>query len=149
MSTIIRNATVDDIEWLLPQLREFSKMCGLSRPIVGNDEHSRRFLAESIKAGPFFIAERDAIRLGFIAGEIHQHRFNPELKILSEMFFYVDPRFRFSRAGLMLLEHFKLHGKLHADLITFSLLDGSPVKTESLIKRGFRPMENSFVLEVA
>lgn len=149
MGITIRNAYPEDVDWLLPQLRAFSKMCGLERPIVGSDEQSRKILTEMISEGPFFVAEREAVRLGFIAGTLHAHRFNPELRVLSEMFFWVDPRFRYSRAALLLLEEFKRYGEAAADMISFSLLSNSPVKSASLIRRGFKPIENSFMMEVA
>ena len=149
MGTFIREAREADIDWLLPQLGNFAATCGLERPIMGSEDHCRSFLRSLMQDGVFLIAHKDEVRVGFIAGTIHPHPFNPDNTVLSEVFFWVDPQFRFSRASLMLLEEFKQFGQDCADLISFSLLTNSPVKPSSLTRRGFKAVESSYLMEVA
>lgn len=76
------------------------------------------------------------------------HVFNPQIKVLSECFWWVKPEYRGSRAGALLFKNYVEWGKANVDWVTMTLEAHSPVRPEALIKRGFRLQETTFLLEV-
>lgn len=142
--------TGDDLPWLLAQLRAFADFYGTHRSLFPADEtHATHVLELLITEHVFLIADKGGWRVGFIAGTLMPHFFNPALRELREVFWWVDPAHRGSRAGLVLLDAFTAHGRAHADVVWMSLEHHSPVNDGSLTKRGFVPRESSYLLEVA
>lgn len=92
-----------------------------------------------------FIAREGDGFVGAIAGVLTPNLFNPDLTVLAEVMWYVLPEYRKTRAGLLLLNAFIEKGEQEADETTFSLLKESPIKTETLEKRGFQLSEFSFI----
>jgi hypothetical protein len=74
--------------------------------------------------------------------------FNPDIKTLAEIFWYVSPEHRQTRAGALLLLAFNKKAEEVADEATLSLLSSSEIKIESLEKRGFLLSEFAFRKEV-
>lgn len=148
MSVKIRQANDTDIEWLSVQLKAFSDFNASKIPLY-KKEYASDFITNMIKGHLCLIAYKDEdTRMGFISGMITNHIYNPEIKMLVEMFWWVDPSYRASRAGLMLLNYFTEMGKDYADWIIFTLEHHSPVNEKSLIKRGFKLRERNYLLEV-
>lgn len=147
--SIIRRASYDDIDWILPQLKEFSRFYGTKKELFSTDDYSREGMEAIIKHHVCFIAERkDVGRVGLIAGFVMPHVFNPNVTVLSEVFWWVDPLYRGSRAALLLLNEFVAWGKKNAQWVTFSLTEKSPVDDSVLTRRGFHLHERSFLMEV-
>lgn len=97
-----------------------------------------------------FIADsKDAKPIGFVGGYSIPHPFNPDIKLLSEMFWWVSEEHRGSRAGLMLLNAFTSYGKEHADWVTMAIEHNSPINERALTKRGYKLQERSYLLEVS
>lgn len=155
---IIRRASFDDIPWLLTQLREFAAFAGTKHCLFPADEaiatatvHSFIHAADTGN-GVFLVAEsltapREGV--GFIVGVLGPHPFNPRLRTLAELFWWVQPSRRGSSAGARLLDAFIGFGKRNADVVTMVLEHGSPATLElGLAKRGFRAQERTYVLEV-
>lgn len=145
----IRPATEGDLDWLICQLKSFSSYFGTKKSLFGDEEFARAgmqtmltshlvLIAESVIDGP----------VGFIAGVVTPHLFNPQIRVLAETFWWVAESRRGSRASLLLLEEFIKWGKANADWVTFALEHRTPVKESSLIRRGFHLQEKSFLLEV-
>lgn len=147
--TITRKAERSDIPWILQELEGFSKFFGTKRPLMhDNQEYKENFLNNLVDNHACFIAEDNGVPQGFIAGFITPHFLNPDIRLLSELFWWVPEKFRLSRAGLKLLDRFLAYGKQNADWITFALETNSPVQDKSLIKRGFRLQERGFLMEL-
>lgn len=150
--TMIRPATADDVTWLLEQLRDFDKFFGGKRSLFPSDPAvARAVVAELVDQHPFFVAQREDtdVRLGFIAGALAPHPYNPELVVLSELFWWVDPLFRrSSSAGARLLDHFVRFGQANADWIQMTLEAQSPIDAGALERRGFVLKERTFLFEV-
>lgn len=148
MSIKIRLATVDDIPWLISELRKFAEFFGTNLSLL-DEETAPGGLAFFITQHYFTIAEKEDVGpIGFISGVLLPHPFNPKIMQLTETFWWVAEEHRQSRAGLMLFEEFVEFGKVNADWITFTLETASPVKDEFMMKRGFRNNERSFLYEV-
>jgi N-acetylglutamate synthase-like GNAT family acetyltransferase len=159
MTMAIRRATLHDLQWLLAQLRAFDQFFGARKTLIPPDPaHAEAILLQLMDpdVGCFFLAERvDLVDdellptpLGFIAGLVSRHFFNPAITTLTELFWWVDPTHRGSSAGARLLEAFTAYGQEHADWIVFTLETNSPVHPEALVRRGFVAKSQDFLLEV-
>lgn len=147
MSTQVRHATVDDIGWLIEQLKLFAGTLGTKRSLIPDADTATRVVTTMVAMHLVLVAELDGVRQGFIAGYVIPHPFNPAIRLLAETFWWVDEAHRGTRAGLMLLNAFVAWGGEHADWITVALEAKSPVANECLTKRGFVLQERSFLLE--
>lgn len=145
----IRPGRPDDVEWVLAQLREFAELFGTNTSLFGDTDHARNFVLEIIDKHVFLVAERDGKLIGFIAGIVAPHVFNPSIRMLTELWWWVDKAARGSRAGLMLLNAFVEWGRKNADWINFTLERRSPVNERVLEERGFRMQERNFLMEVS
>ncbi len=150
MSTSVRNATVQDIPWLLDELRKFSEFFGTRKPLFPADEDKALSVVSGlISSQPFFIAEVNGYPAGFIAGILAPHGFNDDITQLTEVFWWVAPEYRHSRAAIGLYREFLRVGMEQADWVVMTLESASPVKPDLFESRGFRLHERSYLLEVA
>lgn len=148
MSLTIRRAATEDVPYLLDQLQRFDQFFGAGRSLYPDDATATAILSGLIKTQPFWVAFHDDLLIGFIGGALAAHPFNPDLVVLSELFWWVDEAYRGSKAGLELLTTFIDHGQQHADWIVMTLEHESPISDRCLLKRGFRPKEHTYLLEV-
>ena len=151
-----RQATVADIPWILKQLRDFDHFFGAGRSLFPEDpSHAERIIAGLIANHVFYVAlehaENDVagFGVGFIAGHLAQHPFNPDITMLTELFWWVEPASRGTRAGSLLLDAYVAAGRTSAHWVLMTLEHDSPVNDRMLLKRGFKPKERSYLLEVA
>lgn len=136
------------MDWLVSQLREFSAFFGTKKSLYGTEENARLGITNMINGHIVLVAEREGQLLGFIAGVITPHMFNPNIRVLAETFWWVAEEHRGSRAGLMLLNEFMDYGTANCDWITFALEHHSPVDEKCLLRRGFHLQERSYLMEV-
>lgn len=149
MSITVRPAVAEDVPWLLDQLQAFDKFFGARRSLIPTDVAYAEALLRNLMANHVFYVALSARGLvGFIAGTLTAHAFNPDLRVLSEVFWWVDEAERGSRAGALLFSAFHEYGLAQADWIVFTLETNSPVNPATLEKRGFRLHERNYLLEV-
>jgi len=148
MTTTVRRASPDDVDWILSQLKEFSAFYGTKKQLFGDVQYSKKLLTELINKQHWWVSETNGSLVGFIGGVLYDHMYNPDIKVFSESFWWVAEDHRRSRAGLLLLNEFEKWGKENADWITFGLEEVSPVNERTLLKRGFRLHERSYLMEV-
>lgn len=144
---IIRPYQMKDMEWLVQQLKKFAKFYGTKKSLFLNEYNTEKLVQNLADNHVLFIAENDGIPYGFIAGYYMPHIYNPKLNILSEAFFWINPKRRGSRAAVMLLDRFVEFGKKHADFVSLTLEDESQMSEKHFIKRGFRLKERNYLLE--
>jgi hypothetical protein len=108
--------------------------------------------ADRRRRQPFFIAQND-VRTGFIGGTIGPHYLNPDLLVLSELFWWVVPAFRGSIGRRPTVDRVRgvraaprrapdLHDAREAD-------DRRRVdRSASLIARGYIEKERAYLLEL-
>lgn len=150
MGISVRSATLGDIDWILSQLKIFSKLYGTKRSLYGDEIHCREGLKRTIEGHVFLLAVReDDSPLGFIAGLISPHLYNPAIRMLCELFWWVAEDARTTRAGVMLIDAFIDFGKKNADWITFGITEETPINEVSITKRGFHAHERSYLMEVS
>jgi hypothetical protein len=150
----IRRAKQDDLDWMVGELKLFSAFYDSKKPLFGHEGFVREGMTGMMKNHLVLVAERDGLEggdyrpVGFIAGLLVQHIFNPLIRCLSETFWWVEEKHRTSRAGFMLLQAFIEFGKQNADWILCTIEENSPIGPDALLARGFKLKEKNFVMEV-
>jgi len=147
MSIVVRPARPDDIDWIISQLERFSGLYGHKRALFGDEAYAREGLRRLVETHFVRIASRKEVRLGFIAGIVAPHLFNPSIRNLTELFWWVAEEHRFTAAGLLLLDEFVTWGKENCDWINFNVTEQTAIDPDHLIKRGFKQYERSFLME--
>lgn len=149
MNTTIRRASRDDIDWMIGQLKKFSEFVGSKHSLFDDETFARTSLADMINKHLVLVADQEEHGpVGFIGGLMMPHFFNPKIRVLAEVFWWVDESHRLSRAGLMLLNAFTEFGRQNCDWITMGIEARSPINDKSILKRGYRLQERSFIMEV-
>ena len=150
-------AEMTDIPWLLEQLRAFDRFFGGAYALFPKDvELARQLVSEWIRHQVFFVAWHagpPSSRIGFIGGPLGPHPYNPELVALTELFWWVVPQHRGTHVGARLLLEFEEHARANgAHLVVLSLeettIERGMVDPSSLTRRGYRPKERSYLLEL-
>ena len=146
MGISLREAVHSDIDWILTELKLFAEFYGSQHSLFSDDDGYNRSLIKQIIDGHYFVvSENDGVPSGFIAGMISPHLFNPKIKTFTELFWWVKSEFRGTKAGSMLLNEFIEFGKDY-DWTIMTLENDSPVSPESILKRGFKYKEQSFII---
>lgn len=143
----VRRAYELECEWLYQECVEFAKKYPSRYNLAGNKEYALEFLKNLVSNHLVLIAESEAERLGFIAGLVSNHHFNPDIKTLIEMLWWVRPEHREKGAGALLFKEFINFGKENCDLITMTLEKESQVPDNYLEKHGFRLTEKAYLME--
>lgn len=159
MRTETRPANERDLDWLMAQLAKFDKASGFKRTFLESKEYARGGMTALINEHVVIVCE--SVRrvgptdypefrepLGFIAGTVAGHPFNPNIRVLTELFWWVVPEHRVTRAGFLLLDEFTRIGRRSCDWIVFNVQRHTPVGRRHFERRGFVQKEYSFLLEV-
>jgi RimJ/RimL family protein N-acetyltransferase len=153
MPITVRPARIEDIDWLMVQLQAFSRFYGTKQSLFGDPEYVRAALAGMIHNHLLLVAEREDLGLvGLIGGLVTLHPFNPTIRSLAEVFWWVAETVRGTFAGgeaaTLLLDEYLDWGRANATWITFSREAHSPISERSLVRRGFKFQEEQFLMEV-
>jgi hypothetical protein len=159
MSIVVRLAAQRDISALMEQLRQFDRFFGAKYSLIPTDASIAEAVLTNVMDNHVFLVaverndQGDGSEdwekiIGFIAGVLAPHYFNPGITVLSELLWWVDPNYRGSRAGMLLLDTYTDIGRLRAHWTTMTLEAESPVHPHTLEKRGYRLKETNFMLEV-
>jgi len=152
--TSVRVADIRDLPYILSELPEYSDSFESNEPMYADEEYAKKFFSLLINEHILFIAEKvesngDIVGCGFAAGLIGPNVYNPMLKTLTVMLWYVNPKFRTTRAGYRLIKEFIQWGKDNdCDRINAARQVGGPIKRETYERLGFRFQEQSFVMEI-
>lgn len=146
--SLVRHATPADAPWILEQLLAFDKFFGSSRSLFPSIEAAEGKLAYLLAHHVVLVAESGVELQGFIVGLLGPSFYNDDVVQLTELFWWVSPEHRGTRAALLLLNAFVAVGKARAHQVIMTLEDNSPVNPVTLERRGFRPKETNFLFEV-
>lgn len=151
----VRPAILEDMDWLLEQLKLFSSFYETKYPLFGEEDFVRNGLATMMTNHLVLVAEMFEPELltgkkpvGFIAGLLVPHIFNPAINCLSETFWWVQPEFRNTRAGYLLIKEFVEYGKKNVNWILCTIEENSPINPDALLFRGFKLKERNYLMEV-
>lgn len=152
MTIAVRAAVPTDIGWLLGELAQFAKFTGIAHGQIKDNERTRGRLLDLISRHYFIVAdevlEHCTTPVGFIAAYEQEHPFFEGTRWLAEVFWWVTPEARHSRAGAMLFNEYLKYAHSRPDLdtqVSIALEELSPIKPASLEKRGFKLVERSFI----
>lgn len=144
----VRKATMEDAQWIAQELKAFNDFYISELSLYHSDEYTLEFVSHLIQDHVFFVAASDSgSLLGFVAGHVSRHPYNPELTKLMEMFWWVPEENRHTGAGSLLLDVYTEWGKRNVDWTIFSLTTNTPVDPEVLEKRGYKKMETNYFIE--
>ncbi len=146
-----RIADISDFDWIYNECIDFSKTYPSKLSLTGNEEYAKFFIKnmlENKEAYVVIVSENDRKLTGFIAGMIAPHHFNPDIRVLSELFWWVPVKYRGTRAGALLLNQFMKFGEENCDWINFTLEETTPISDKALAKRGFKLTERAYLKEV-
>jgi N-acetylglutamate synthase-like GNAT family acetyltransferase len=145
----VRDAELSDLDFILGELKEFAKFYNSKHSLFGSDDnYNIHIIKRLINEHLFLVCEHDQHGpVGFISGTVASHFLNPDVVCLSEVFWWVKPEHRMSRAGVLLLNKYIEFAEQKCDWVTITIEDGSPINDKSLIKRGFKLKEKSFLME--
>lgn len=144
---VVRKATLEDLPWVIHELKSFAEFYGTKRTLFPSEESAIAAIEDMIKNHIVYVFEKNSAPIGFIAGYYSVHPYNHDITVLSEAFWWVTPIHRNTRAGLELLNAFTEFGKKNAHWVVMTLEHKSPVRHETITKRGFKPIESTFILE--
>lgn len=116
----------------------------LKRPELINYKQLYTLAYAGLNGGTAFIAKQGDNPVGALGAILLPNLFNPEIKNLAEVFWYVLPEYRKTRAGYLLLKAVDDKAKEIADETTLSLLPTSDVAISTLKKRGYNLEEYGF-----
>jgi hypothetical protein len=134
----------DSMKWFVETASVNMLTHELKRPELIDLDRIYGLALEGIKNKSAFVALKGDEYCGAIGGLLHDNLFNPKIKVLTEIFWYVLPEYRKSRAGILLLNAFDKRASEIADEATLSTLPSSVVNNKSLSKRGFNMSEFAF-----
>lgn len=143
----VRQARTEDVPWLLKELAEFSKFYGTKNKLFGDQDYNTEYIEKVMDQHFILVSENDEELTGFIAGLLMLHPFNPKVKVLQELWWWVPEKFRGGRSGFKLFKDFCDFGDKYCDMTLFTLEDASPVSETMLTKRGFVKKEVTYVRE--
>lgn len=132
------------LEWFVEIAAVDMLIKELKRPELVNKQHLFLMSIKAMEEGTAWIVEHEGKPLGALGAYLVGHLYNPEIKVLTELFWYVPEEYRQSRVGLMLLNAFDEKAEQCAHESTLSLLLDSPIRTETLEKKGWYMEELGF-----
>lgn len=109
----------------------------VKRPELINMSQLYTLAVKGMEDGTAFIVKKGDDPVGALGALLVPNLFNPDLKTLAEIFWYVLPEYRHTRAGALLMMAFEDKAEDIADEATLSLLPSSTIGMDTLEKRGF------------
>lgn len=135
--------TYDDLVWAVEVAATRMLTEEVKRPELIHKETLYKLVEKAIIDETALVVKNEK-PIGMIGGLLFPNMFNPNRTTLVEVMWWLNPDYRKTRAGVMLLNEFIKLGDEVADETTLSLLSTSPVNHASLEKRGFTLEEYSF-----
>lgn len=143
----VRHADIRDLDWIFEECKAFAAAYPSKFNLSANEVYGHWFLKNLIENHLMLVAHKDGVPAGFICGIVQAHHFNPDLKQLAEIFWWVPPQYRMSGVGAKLFLEFVAFGKEHCDCITMTLEKDTPISDAALEKRGFKLTEKAYLME--
>lgn len=95
--------------------------------------------------GITFVCVKEGEPVGVLGAIETPHIFNPKFSVLAEVFWYVLPEYRNTRAGALIIKAFNEYAANNVDYSTMTLLPHS--KVNGLEKLGYKEQERIYIKE--
>lgn len=143
-SIVVRRATLADKNWVVEQVKEFQKFMGDFIPF--NKPAVEQLVEVFITHHHMLIADRGGEKCGFVAAMVQPHFLNPDVKVMSEIAWWVPTTHRHTRAGLLLFSALdELATTLGVDVSVVAVEGNSPLTGRVFAKRGYKVQEISLM----
>lgn len=143
-SFTIEELTIEDMFWFVETAAVNMLTDELKRPELVNKAHLYNLACQGMDSKTAWVVKADGVCVGALGALVVPNLFDPSKTTLAEVFWYVLPEYRHTRAGAMLLIALDKAGTKMADDITLSLLPSSEVNFKSFSKRGYHLEEFAF-----
>ena len=143
---MIRDASIQDIPAILPMVQEFSKEIG-NQFLIDNYSHkpTAALLASLVQSGILIVSEdADGELNGVVGGIVSGNIWNPSVKQVDEIIYYVKPEVRGSSLGWKLIKRYDDATKDYP-LATLKLMHNSPDLTKHYNRLGYEALERTFM----
>lgn len=147
MGIIVRRAEFRDVPWMVEKFEQHAKEYP-SKISLFNKQHAAEAVMDGMVNHLVLVAERDKELLGYVAGWISRHFYNPDIKVLTQALWYVVPGLRGGKAAVALLDEFQKFGEEHCHWIWLNLPITTKINPSSFEKRGFKMTEELFLKEI-
>lgn len=146
----VRLAKPEDVNWVMTQMPGLRAFMETRIPPFPKDPAKFRPAIETLVTKHLFMVAETIFGnpVGFIAGFVSPGFFNPDVLVLQETLWWVEPGSRDGRAGLNLFEAFVAWGERYADWISITLEENSPIRKGHLEKHGFMLKERTYLREI-
>lgn len=145
MTYEVRVATEADRRWVIHHASKDMIEQEVKRKDLFEPHQLHLLYHRVVKDGTGLICWKDGKRVGMIGGILLPHHLKPEMTVLTEIVWYIDPDYRQTRATLKLIQAYKGLIDEKADEGIFTLLAGTPIEDASMARFGFQPYERNFI----
>lgn len=146
---MVRLGEISDIDWILEQTSAFADFYQSKIRLDDDKDYGRKLIQDLILNHVVYVYEDKTGRKGFIAGMLAPHHFNPKIKTLCELLWWVPEEYRSLGVGGLLLSEFVEYGRDNCDWITFTMEENTPASDKPLLNYGFKFKEKTYLLEVS
>lgn len=129
--------TKEHLDWFVDVAATRMLLDELKRPELLDPSTLKQLATKGMNEGTAFVATCLGAPVGALGGLLVPNLYNPSIRTLIELFWYVLPEYRDTRAGAMLFTAFDNKGEECATEATLSILPHSAVNISTLNKRGF------------
>lgn len=133
-----------DMEWFVEIAATRMLIEELKRPEYVDTENLYALASMGAMTETAFVVKQRDVPVGALGAIVVPNVYNPKLRNLVEMFWYVLPEYRKGRAGLMLLNAYNVKAAELGHETTLSLLPSSNINEKTLNKKGFRLVEYAY-----
>ena len=142
---LVRKAREQDIKVIVEDLAKRMVEEEYGRPELYNKDTFYNIANIAVTQGVCFVVDKEGVLVGVLLGVVGPHPFNPQISVLTELVWYVNPEDRATRAAALLIKRYIKEGERVADEMTFSLLPTSPIKDSTMSKLGFVMKERGYL----
>ena len=149
---MIRRAGIDDVDRIIELLENFANAAPVNfyHEPKYNTQHVIRQLGEIHKQGIIIVGEINGEIEGMIIAKSCNDPWIPQIKIMREMAWWVEPQHRMGTIGYRLLKEYEkickqLVEQKKITAFTITTLTDSPIR--DMTQWGWRPIEQNYVYE--
>lgn len=141
---IVEQLTEKDLQWFVEVAAVNMLTDEVKRPELVNIPNLYALANKGLSDGTAFVVKKGEVCVGALGSILLPNLFNPQYQTLAEVFWYVLPEYRNTRAGVLLLNAFSDKAEEVSDEATLSLLGSSEINIRTLERRGFMLGEFAF-----
>lgn len=140
---IVRTATIDDVDLLVPLYMEFYKTTDYCKIYDADQETIRELTQHIVTQGAMIVVESDGVVVGSAGAFVGPATFNKNITVAVEVVLYIDPSARGNKVFPILLTELERRCyELGAISLQMVRLRTSPPQVDDLYKlNGYRPSE--------